>query len=69
MTISEYENKMRNYGVSDEDIQFILNVYKKHSEDNSGKNETYQKFCCNAIADGLNPNDIRTAIEAFEKLR
>ena len=70
MTIKEYEKKMKDYGMSENDIRFMLEIYEKNLTKNSNVSEnTYQQFCCEAIESNLHPDDIRTAVEAIETLK
>lgn len=69
MNIEDYEKKMRDYGVSEADIQFMLKIYKEHLNKDSAPENAYQQFCCEAIESNFHPDDIRTAVEAIETLK
>lgn len=71
LTVEEYEKKIRNMGCfkSENDIAFMVDVYKKHLAMNSDDAQQYSDFAENCIKEDVCHDDIELAIDTIDKLR
>lgn len=71
LTVEEYEKKIRNMGCfkSENDIAFMVDVYKKHLAMNSDDAKQYSDFAEDCIKENVCHDDIELAVNTIDKLR